>query len=441
MLIDIRVTCCLFAAVFQAAIVIGQDSDPKEHQRYRDYIAKRQVQAALKIESPGLSGMKKLAMEARDRIAIPTTEANGKDLLSLSRELQSKMREIESNDVGRYMATSDRSVAALIQFDTDTISISDGALKIRHDRLSKAIEALEDYQPSTQGVFDPETNPTAAIVEQEVSWINEMYERVISRLAIIATAEAEFDPTVDWSSYPTLQQAKRKVLAKMAVQLAAVETRAEQEALDQSAERRFQSVFDAKKNRFDTETDAMSRIAELSRLLMLKEFEVKEAEFDVKEAKIEVEKAELRKQQTVASNEKRMIETESSLLTVDAGQERIKKYLQSPHVKRLLAPFCTDGWHHTGNALEKGPMSLKLLSNHVAGVSPFEPSKSGLRVFVDVAQGENDRPTWGIASINAYMLPANFVNIDGEKVNPAVEAQRILREHGQLLIELGMLKP
>ncbi|QDV85374.1 hypothetical protein [Planctomycetes bacterium TBK1r] len=178
---------------------------------------------------------------------------------------------------------------------------------------SKAIEALEDYQPSTQGVFDPETNPTAAIVEQEVSWINEMYERVISRLAIIATAEAEFDPTVDWSSYPTLQQAKRKVLAKMAVQLAAVETRAEQEALDQSAERRFQSVFDAKKNRFDTETDAMSRIAELSRLLMLKEFEVKEAEFDVKEAKIEVEKAELRKQQTVASNEKRMIETESSL--------------------------------------------------------------------------------------------------------------------------------
>lgn len=437
MLIDIRICCCLFAAFFQAASAIGQESDPDELQRYRNYIANRQVHEALKIESPDLSSKKKLARQARDRIATRTSEDTGKDLLSLSRELQSKMREIETNDVGRYLATLDRSVAALIQFDLDTVSISDEALKIRHDRLSKAIDALEDYKPSTQGVFDPNNNPAAVIVDEEVAWINEMYERVVSRLAIIATAEADIDPTVDWSSYPTLQQAKRKVLADMAFKLAEVEVRAERQALDESAERRFQSVFEDKKKRFDAETDAKSRIAELSRLLMLKEFEVKEAEFEVKEAEIEIEKAELAKQRSEAVGERRMIETDTRLGELESEQARIKKYLQSAPVKQLLNPLISDGWHLTGESLEAGPMSLKEIKKTGPNLNP---TKDGLYYFLLLEQG-NDRGGWGVDPHSGHTLPATFTNIDGKKVNPAVEAQRIVREHGQLLVELGLLRP
>jgi hypothetical protein len=68
-------------------------------------------------------------------------------------------------------------------------------------------------------------------------------------------------------------------------------------------------------------------------------------------------------------------------------------------------------------------------------------SKSGLRVLVDVAIAGNDRPTWGYDAITAYMLPKTHLNIEGKKVNPVVEAQRILNQHSQLLIELGMLRP
>ena len=53
----------------------------------------------------------------------------------------------------------------------------------------------------------------------------------------------------------------------------------------------------------------------------------------------------------------------------------------------------------------------------------------------------NDRTSWGIDGRTAHQQPASFRNLEGERVNAYIEAQRILREHGQLLIELGMLRP
>ena len=248
-----------------------------------------------------------------------------------------------------------------------------------------------------------------------------------SRLAVIQSAEQSFDDSIDWSELPTLQEKKRVVLAHMAMRITDAELLGKLDAVEEASVDREAATYDSTKRRLDAETEAQTRLSALATEAMTREYEVKMAE----------EEKEIAEQE----NARRMVETETVVMNTNAKTERIRAYLQSPNVQRLLAPFCSDGWHCTGDALEKGPMSLKKFVDLGRGIAPLSPAKKSLSRFVRIAQENNDRPIWGVDSTRAFMLPPSFTNIEGEKVNPAIEAQRILREHGQLLIDMGMLRP
>ena len=122
------------------------------------------------------------------------------------------------------------------------------------------------------------------------------------------------------------------------------------------------------------------------------------------------------------------------------------KYLQSERVQTLLSPFCNKGnaqigaWHesHVIEDLEPRPVSLSELSSHA--YRPLDPSKTGVSGLVYAATAKmNDRGTWSHTKDNWKTADGTFKNLNGEMVNPYVEAQRIIREHGQILIELEML--
>lgn len=52
----------------------------------------------------------------------------------------------------------------------------------------------------------------------------------------------------------------------------------------------------------------------------------------------------------------------------------------------------------------------------------------------------NDRSPWGANGNTFADGEPEFENMEGEKVNRYIEAQRILRDHGTTLVELGMLR-
>lgn len=125
-------------------------------------------------------------------------------------------------------------------------------------------------------------------------------------------------------------------------------------------------------------------------------------------------------------------------------REQLLTYLESMRVKNLLAPFCNPGrmaasshpgLGHSIEALGEEPMSLRRLGQCGA----LAPTRGSLLLLITVANHDNDRPGWPVGHDNWESVGDIFLDMNGSKVNPYVEAQRILREYGPLLVEVGML--
>ena len=65
----------------------------------------------------------------------------------------------------------------------------------------------------------------------------------------------------------------------------------------------------------------------------------------------------------------------------------------------------------------------------------------GMRNLLRLANASrNDRPAWGVNEQSYAQAGEDFENMEGKMVNRYIEAQRILREHGATLVELGILR-
>jgi hypothetical protein len=123
-------------------------------------------------------------------------------------------------------------------------------------------------------------------------------------------------------------------------------------------------------------------------------------------------------------------QVETSQILREADKVRLRAKASSAEVQSALSPFITPGLWKIGGGVtnEKRPHSFNALKNSGA----LDPSVSGLQKLATIARGPVDkiRPRW-------KMGPTFYNNpVQAEKVR---EAQQLLIELGEVLVEMGLL--
>ncbi|MBX3424261.1 MAG: hypothetical protein KF688_01155 [Pirellulales bacterium] len=404
---------------------------------------------------PKLAEFVAVAEQARSLVNASDPAPGQPTLLKLHQEFSTRFNELLQSNLGRYVATEQEAVQACLRLEEVKKGFSPEAIAERYRRLGKSIEVLQGYN-ATLGEFDPENNETAKAILADATWVNDYYAKVKKQVALLnafeqtASADAAASSADAVATKATLRQAMdayqaEQLLEKLdqdtsAIEKATVEAEAAQRAAD----------VEIIKKRAVVEVEAKKKLAAVARELLA-------AEMDFKAAEQRLTTARVRRQEQATLDAAEMERTLSGIDKEGAEQERLDaeelaararliKYLQSARVKQLLAPFCSPGSMAASNALGQGrrieeigkhPMSLSQL----AKCECLASTRQSMEYLITVANDENDRPGWPVTHESWERHGETFRDIDGKKVNPCVEGQRILREHGGLLVELKMLRP
>lgn len=401
----------------------------KELEIFRQSVEGTQFAELRSLADPKIADYIAIAERADKQIY---TESKS-DLRQLARDIDSKVIDLQTSDLGKWMATKPNLIASFLKFDTETLSLNDEALHARRARLRASADALKAYNTATQGRFDADKNEAALAIMEDANWVELTYRKLRERLSIIELYEAEYPKDFDPGDLPTLEQVKAAKLAEMIEVVSMAELKAREDAARETADLLGKSIFERDVASIKTRIAGDEKLAELDRRLM-------EAEFGVK----------------MKETEKRIVETQIQEMRVGDSitetksrsyDERLTEYLQSDRVRQILQPFCGKGFAEasTGNegykrisSLQEAPMSLGIINQRRA----LSPEHQSMIWLIKIANfSRNDRGGWPVDQNTYGSAPKDFANMDGEMVNPYIEAQRILREHGAKLIELKMLRP
>jgi len=409
----------------------GQEKPDKKTQLelFQKAVEGTQFEKLHSLLDPNIPDFIAIAERANKRIY----SQDSPDLRQLARELEEKVSELQTNRVGKWIATQPNLVAFFSEFDSHSISVNDKSLIARRERLKASVSALNAYNPTTQGRFDADTNEAAQAILEDANWVEQTYKQLRELLSTILHYEAECPEEFDASGLPTLKQAIDARATAMLEAISVAQQQAEETAAKQAAELLGESIVKRRIAAAKTQVAGEEKLAEFNLRLMEAEFGVK-----MKETEKQIVETQLQERRVGDS----IIETKSR-----SYDERLTEYLQSDRVRQLLQPFCGKGFAEasTGNegykrisSLEEAPMSLGIINQRRA-LSPDHQSMIWLLKIANFSR--NDRGGWPVDQNTYGSAPKDFANMEGEKVNPYIEAQRILREHGAKLIELKMLRP
>ena len=170
------------------------------------------------------------------------------------------------------------------------------------------------------------------------------------------------------------------------------------------------------------------------------------------QAKNEAERALVQSKIDMSNAKREQIEAAMREALAKVEQLIVEDYLTSPRVKRLLGPFCEPGMTPIGawnknfkiEELDPRPISLSKLATYKKSAprifDTLKATQHGVSSLVRLANmSHNDRPPWPTTHDTWQKAGKTFKDMDGNMVNPYREAQRILRDHGALLIKLEML--
>ena len=433
---------CLTLSFIYANTVVAQTQDGSfeaELQKFRQFVAEDQITKVHELGDPKIDDIIAIASRAEKKIFTPEDS----ELRRMARDFEMKLTELQTSEMGRWVAQRPKSVATFIQFDTEQIELTDDALERRRKRLAANIVALQQYTPTTQGKFDPRTNKSTQLIIEDANWVESKYLKLQKRLAVIAEIEKNFPKDKDWSQSPTLQEAKNTRIAQMFEQIQVAELEAKEKAARESSARISQSTFEREIQKTELKIAGDDLLADLERRLMDAEYGRQATDLERRIMETQLAKKKIELEATLAKSN-----AQKEMATIEAtnANKKLEEYLTSARVKELLAPFCNpgrceattgNGGYKRINSLEDGPVSLSQLGR----LRSLEATDHGMRLLVRVAiYPGNERPGWGIAERGYDTAGKDFKNIDGELVNRYIEAQRILREHGSKLIELKMLR-
>ena len=407
--------------------MVGQNENDerinKQLEFYHDAILNQQNLDVSSIGDPDTDQFIDIAEHAVSKLY--TADGKSSELRSLARKLDDVLTDLSGNEVGKWIGTNEQTVRIFIGFDIDAPVISDRGIAKRVNRLRASVKSLKGFN-ATQGKFDPSSSAAVRAILIDADWVNKMHQKISSRLAAVEKMVKNFPQGQNFDASPTLAKAKSNFIAAQVIQTEKRKATTRQVAHEKGLSNDIKAKADREIAESTRKIEEEDLLAEFNRRLMIAEYELKRAEIESKIDTIRVT--------TINNN-------------AVAAKKKLVTYLKSPRVKELLAPFVTPdlvkfGAHHEMykiDSLDPQPASLSQIAS-LGNPRTLDPSQKGMINFVFyVNVNATKRPKWPIHHQKWQDAGETFENMSGDKVNPYREAQRILREHGQTLVELGML--
>lgn len=394
---------------------------------YRDLTLDDRYAPLKDISDPKVSDLSAVAERAL---------AKAGEAINLKKTLDIKLVDLLTSDAGRWVATNDNAVKLFVMFDFDSIEFSDAAVGDRIQRIKKTRQILE----SVRGPLKIGDNRAAKMLVLDALWIENLHHKLDTRLNLVVDFNNRFPKSQkqDWKKLRTLRDAKAAKRSQLEGLVLGAAFEGFETARIEGVELRRKQAYDAEMKKTIAEVQGKEELAEQTRKFIQAEYQVKVA---AKQSEI------------VAQERKReQIERHSREATQLAEAKKLRAYLQTPRVVDLLAPFCGPGMtlprcHRNKhpipdpNQLEPGPMSYARIHKEVLASRLGQARQLDYLTAVANDPG-NDRPaSWGIADSAWRQAGNTFKDMNGKHVNKYVEAYKILRDHGSILVELGMLRP
>lgn len=407
-----------------------------------------------------------VALRARFETTVPEMAASMSALAAEHTSFQDRMEKLQTSDEGRLVAADTAAFWQVLSLQQRPVlhPAEFASRQAAAEQLDEALKTFQQKGRATAGVV-PSLDAIAA-TEDLLTWTREKRLR-IDRMNRLIDHAIESHDTGDRSVnvLPTLAEAINEAIALQARRRAMITATAEEQA-------RFDAEATVQRDAYDAALLAElqrseQRRMELEALLERERIEVQSdlrairAETAAMEAasiaEFEREMSELRAERDRLAAELRLMAAQEAAQTqaIDEQAEdtRLRSIAQSPETAALLAPFLADGYWQPGDrrneiGLELRPMSWSRLKSFGA----THPTPDGLAQLIAVV---NTRGFAGQASgantsrggkHNDTMRPklslgTTFGQIDDAEREKLAEMQRLLRELGPTLVELGMLDP
>ena len=402
----------------------------------REFKASAARQAQTELDREKAAQKAQLALARNHQEAILTQTRNATNLLgSLLQEMDRATTEaatLRSNEVGRSVALHPDLVAQARRFyeselrdfpsTQETIAKLEGVRRVEQ-QLVAALETT--YEPT------PELSATA---QQAVFWAEQGLRKVEkangllsglvqeSKIKLPASPLTAASPTLE-AAILQLNQAETASAQKIILNATSVaKTNAAEEIAKAEAARILEEANLKATKMF---IEASNTLAEAN--ARFEEQKRKEAE-RVSQEKINQTKARIAKIEADNNAQKLLDDSDEK-----ARKDVLRKKLEDPHLRVLLAPFTAPGYHqYERTSYEKQPFSYTELQSCGA----LNKSSSGRSRLVDLATSYEyrERPRWKLPGGSNWGAFA-------DAIDQVTEAQKALIELGPIMVEMKMLAP
>lgn len=351
-----------------------------------------------------------------DALALVRAATNNLEtLIETRRSLIRDSISIRTNAIGiRLVAFPDLVAQARYLFDTEFRSLpQEGEIAARLESVRRTEMTLAS-KVGTIFEIDPQISSSA---HSQIAWAEEAGRRINQSRAALEALVTESRIKVLPEVVPTnsLGSAIEKLVQSEELLRRMAQKQSEKEAQESADVRLNKAKAEAVKGEAEIEAQRIEKAQQFNR----DQAERERARVDALNQKAETE-ARLAKERTMN----------------EANRLVLKRKAEDSKVKAILAPFIEPGYMTArgGITTEKRPISFKELKS----LGALEPGEPGLKKLITVAYTQRDkvRPRWKFRQNNRD----SFLRYP-EDMERVTEAQALLIELGDVMVELGMLDP
>lgn len=336
-------------------------------------------------------------------------------LLQQMAKVQADAAALGTNETGKLLARHSELVSLARRFYEADL----GELPAREDVIARIENARRiELQLIEAGgtTFQPTPEMTVSLQDQ-VLWADSISRKLVAlqktMAALVRESQIKFSDQPPDGASPTLQAAIRNLTLSESAAVQRDLVKATSEADRQAADLVKQAEVD--KRILEAEAKAKKIIQDAEEAAAKQKLEMEQM---LAQAKVEQAKGEVVKKDTLREAEK----------------VKQRKKAQDPQVRAKLGPFLTPGhWTPGGMTYEAKPHSYSMLS----GQGALDPSIEGMQKLMDIAYdpADRERPRWRFGGSVRYWRNKPSA------VESVKEAQQLLIELGEVMVELKMLEP
>lgn len=403
---------------------LSADVRAESEARQRDELLR---QAEIAASARALDKLIGRCQSIADRLAAQSAHAA---------KLSQRLAELPTSDEGKRLAsTLNEASARDLQGFLDAPPVDGSRLAVDLEQAGKLLAALKvQRQEAAPGYVPP-----ATLLEE----LDELERGLQHRKGMLEERSARLDlqlagapAKMDTSQKPTLAD----VLKQFRHQEFLRQQEQREKGMKAAREKEGDTIGKvAEQIEAERIRDEAQRVQEAGRAANARKQDEFRARQEDQRVKHEADMAEQRRKQALAEAERQKKEAQTSVIAVTGKTEAEKVLLrqrcQDARVQQLLAPFLRPGtWQGIGNKASIDPAGFSYSALRKSGA--LEETHKGLDKLLDLATSKRDgtRPRW---SYNPNVSRLQKTNPRG--LAEVREAQRLLIELGDTMVQLGML--